>query len=575
MIGRTIGPYQVVAKLGEGGMGQVYRARDTRLGRDVALKTLPDSFTHAPERLARFRREAQMLASLNHPHIGAIYGLEEVDGQQVLVLEFVDGETLADRIARGPIPFEDAVVLATQIAEALEAAHEKGIIHRDLKPANIALTKEGAVKVLDFGLAKAADSSGAAQLDMPTLTSPALLTGQGVILGTAAYMSPEQAKGRTADKRSDAWAFGCVVYEMLTGRRPFGGDEVSDTLASVLRDEPDWRALPAAARPLASVLRRLLEKDPARRLRDMSDVKLLMTDAEQRSAPEVSVASRSRRWWIVGAAAVGVAVGVVSAALVLPWRGGATPAPRVERFALTSAAAPPSTEPNGRNIAISPDGSHVVYTTASSSSFQLVVRSIDQVDGTILAGTERGRDPFFSADGRQIGYATLDELRRVSVDGGSSISDLSHLGPVQRRELGPRRLHRLRTGGRTRIVSSPGRWRRTGTHRGAGRVEGRAQLPPSHGSSGRPLGAVHRGTERWTVPDRGATPRRRGRDYRGRVGVRRGVPGVRTPAVRAGSALDGRAVRRGHTADDRFTRASPGRRVDEAVERRRQCRRCR
>ena len=422
MIGRTIGPYQVVAKLGEGGMGQVYRARDTRLGRDVALKTLPDSFTHAPERLARFRREAQMLASLNHPHIGAIYGLEEVDGQQVLVLEFVDGETLADRIARGPIPFEDAVVLATQIAEALEAAHEKGIIHRDLKPANIALTKEGAVKVLDFGLAKAADSSGAAQLDMPTLTSPALITGQGVILGTAAYMSPEQAKGRAADKRSDAWAFGCVVYEMLTGRRPFGGDEVSDTLASVLRDEPDWRALPAAARPLASVLRRLLEKDPARRLRDMSDVKLLMTDAEQRSAPEVSVASRSRRWWIVGAAAVGVAVGLVSAALVLPWRGGATPAPRVERFALASAAAPPSTEPNGRNIAISPDGSHVVYTTASSSRYQLVVRSIDQVEGTILASTERGRDPFFSADGRQIGYATLDELRRVSVDGGSSIT---------------------------------------------------------------------------------------------------------------------------------------------------------
>jgi len=254
------------------------------------------------------------------------------------------------------------------------------------------------------------------------LTSPALLTGQGVILGTAAYMSPEQAKGRTADKRSDAWAFGCVVYEMLTGRRPFGGDEVSDTLASVLRDEPDWRALPAAARPLTGVLRRLLEKDPARRLRDMSDVKLLMTDAEQRSAPEVSVASRSRRWWMVGAGAVGVAVGALAAALVLPWRGGARPAPRVERFALASAAAPPSTEPSGRNIAISPDGSHVVYTTGTSPGYQLAVRPLDQVEGTIFPSTVRGRDPFFSADGRQIGYATLDELRRVSVDGGSSIA---------------------------------------------------------------------------------------------------------------------------------------------------------
>ncbi len=423
-IGTKLGAYEVIAKLGEGGMGQVYRARDTGLGRDVALKTLPDSFTQHPERLARFRREAQVLASLNHPHIGAIYGLEQVDGQQVLVLEFVDGETLADRIARGPIPLEDAVVLASQIADALEAAHDKGIIHRDLKPANIALTKEGAVKVLDFGLAKASGATAPGDvLDSPTITSPAKLTMGGAILGTAAYMSPEQARGKAVDERSDVWAFGCVLFEMLTGRRPFEAEAMSATLASVLRDDPDWQALPPAARPLASVLGRLLEKDPARRLRNMGDVKLLLTDAEQPAGlvNAGNVAARSHRWWIVIAAMVGLAVGGVSAAILLSWQRGATPAPRVERFALTSDAAPPSTEAPGRNIAISPDGSRVVYTTGSSPDYQLVVRSIDRLDGTVIAGTDRGRDPFFSPDARQVGYATLDELRRVPVDGGSSI----------------------------------------------------------------------------------------------------------------------------------------------------------
>ena len=419
--GTRVGPYDILAPLGAGGMGQVYRARDTRLGRDVALKTLPDSFTHDPERLARFRREAQVLASLNHPHVGAIYGLEDVNGQQVIVLEFVDGETLADRIARGPVPVDDALSLARQIADALDAAHEKGIVHRDLKPANIAVSRDGVVKVLDFGLAKATEASSAAHLDMPTLTSPALMTGQGVILGTAAYMSPEQAKGRSADKRSDVWAFGCVLYEMLTGNRPFGGEDVSDTLASVLRDEPDWQALPAAARPLASVLRRLIEKDPARRLRDMGDVKLLMNDAGQHAVPAVEVATRSRRWWIGGALAVGVAAGAISAVMAKPWWIAAPPTPLVERFTLASMTAPLSTEPPGRNIAISGDGSHVVYTTGSSPRYQLVVRPINRVEGTVIAGAERVRDPFFSPDGRQIGYATLDELRRVPIAGGPSI----------------------------------------------------------------------------------------------------------------------------------------------------------
>src|ERR1700731_1840600 len=236
--GTRLGPYEIVSALGAGGMGGGYRARDTKLGRDVALKILPDTFTHDPERLARFRREAQVLASLNHPHIGAIYGLDEANGQQFLVLELVDGESLDKYIARRALPVDEALGIAKQIAEALEAAHERGITHRDLKPANIALTKDGNVKVLDFGLAKATEAASGTSLDLansPTITSPAMMTGVGMIVGTAAYMSPEQAKGRPADTRSDVWAFGCVLFEMLTGTRAFEGEDVSDTLAAVIR----------------------------------------------------------------------------------------------------------------------------------------------------------------------------------------------------------------------------------------------------------------------------------------------------------------------------------------------------
>src|SRR6516165_8176031 len=245
--GTRLGPYEIAAPLGAGGMGEVYRAHDTKLGRDVALKILPASFTKDPERVARFRREAQVLASLNHLHIAQIYGLEEASGTQFLVLELVDGESLDTRIAHGPIPVDEALGIAKQIAEALEAAHEKSIIHRDLKPANIALSKDGQVKVLDFGLAKAVETtaSGPDLSVSPTITSPAMMTGVGVILGTAAYMSPEQAKGRAADKRSDIWAFGCVVYEMLTSRSAFPGAEVSDVLALILATEPNLGALPA------------------------------------------------------------------------------------------------------------------------------------------------------------------------------------------------------------------------------------------------------------------------------------------------------------------------------------------
>src|ERR1051326_8361277 len=246
-------------------MGEVYRSLDTRLGRDVAVKVLPATFTGDPERVARFRREAQVLASLNHPHIAQIYGLEEAAGTQFLVLELIDGESLDRRIARGPIPVDEATPIAVQIAEALEAAHEKGIVHRDLKPANVAVTHDGQVKVLDFGLAKAIDTSSSTGVEMtqsPTITSPAMMTAAGMILGTAAYMSPEQAKGRPADKRSDIWAFGCVLFEMLTGKRAFVGEDVSDVLAAILMKDPDWAALPAMTRPaIRTLLRRCLEKD--------------------------------------------------------------------------------------------------------------------------------------------------------------------------------------------------------------------------------------------------------------------------------------------------------------------------
>jgi serine/threonine protein kinase len=259
--GHRLGPYEIVSTLGSGGMGEVYCARDSALGRDVAVKVLPERFALDPDRLARFKREAQILASLNHANIAAIYGVEESSGVRALVLELVAGPTLADRIAMGRLPIEEALAVARQIAQALEAAHEQGIVHRDLKPSNIKLRPDGAVKVLDFGLAKALDHGNAAAEDAtvsPTITSPAL-THAGVILGTAAYMSPEQARGRAADRRSDLWAFGCVLYEMLTGARAFAGDDVSDSLAAVIRGDPDWKALP---RTTPAAIRRLLRRCP-------------------------------------------------------------------------------------------------------------------------------------------------------------------------------------------------------------------------------------------------------------------------------------------------------------------------
>jgi serine/threonine-protein kinase len=416
--GMRVGSYEIQALLGAGGMGEVYRARDTRLGRDVALKTLPGIFTNDPERLARFRREAQMLASLNHPHIGAIYGFEEIDGRHVLVLELVDGETLAHRIARGPLAVDESIAIGRQIAEALLAAHEKGIIHRDLKPANIALTEHDKVKVLDFGLAKAGEATGSSVdvMNSPTLTSPTILSGVGVVLGTAAYMSPEQAKGRVADKRSDVWAFGCVLYEMLTGRRPFEGEDVSDTVASVLRGEPDWSLLPSSLPPAVRLMiKRCLEKDRQQRIADVSTC-LFVLSAPQLLSPSLVAPPRSRfPTWAVVLVLLTAALGAGLLAWLWP-RPARTVAP-VGRFRV----ALPSTDllsPARRAVAISPDGQRIVY----SANGRLVLRTVSQFEPQVIAGSDPGVTPVFSPDGQSIAFWADSAIKRIAVSGGVPVT---------------------------------------------------------------------------------------------------------------------------------------------------------
>ena len=308
--GTHIGAYVIADALGAGGMGEVYRARDTQLGRDVAIKILPEAFAADAERVARFQREAKVLASLNHPNIAIIHGLERADGAYALVMELVEGEDLSQRIARGAIPIDEALPIARQIAEALEAAHEQGIVHRDLKPANIKVRPDGTVKVLDFGLAKLADPVGAglqtgpsALSQSPTITTPAM-TMAGVILGTAAHMSPEQARGTAVDKRADVWAFGCVLYEMLTAKRAFAGDEISDTLAFIITKEPDWTALPAKTPPgITRLLRRCLEKEPKERLRDIGDARIDINEAQRvpqsdHRVPQDALRRKERLAWV-------------------------------------------------------------------------------------------------------------------------------------------------------------------------------------------------------------------------------------------------------------------------------------
>ena len=420
--GTTLGPYQVTVKIGEGGMGEVYRARDTKLDRDVALKVLPQAFTDDPDRLARFEREAKVLASLNHPNIGHIYGLEETEGQKALVLELVEGPTLAERIKQGPIPVDEALPIAKQIAEALEAAHEHGIIHRDLKPANIKVRDDGTVKVLDFGLAKAfqPDASDPNMSQSPTISLTAAATQMGMVIGTAAYMAPEQAKGRPVDKRADVWAFGVVLYEMLTGRKAFPGDDVSDTLATVLKFEPDWDALradtPSSVRRL---LRRCLSKDVKLRLRDAGDAVLELLQA-QTEGPIAETKSTSATAPRVRSTQTAVALAVVVAAVggLLGWNlvgGSRVESAPVSRFAIRLPL-DMSVLGTGRSVAaISRDGRMLAYI---GDNGQLFRRSLDQLDSVPIRGTEGASTPFFSPDGEWIGFASNGQLRKVSIAGG-------------------------------------------------------------------------------------------------------------------------------------------------------------
>jgi eukaryotic-like serine/threonine-protein kinase len=431
-LGTRLGVYEITARIGEGGMGQVFRARDTKLDRDVAIKILPESFAHDAERLARFLREAKTLASLNHSNIAGIYGLEEGGGSTALVMELVEGEDLSQRFARGAVPLDDALPIAKQIAEALEAAHEQGIIHRDLKPANIKMRPDGTVKVLDFGLAKAMEPAVASGVSQsPTITTPAM-TQAGIILGTAAYMSPEQAKGRTADKRSDVWAFGCVLYEMLTGSAAFGGgdDTVSEVLAAVLKSEPDWSALPAST-PAAveTLLRRCLTKDPRERLHDIADARLEIRDVGTRSSEGAPASARTNRLAWTLAATFGVVALVLGS--LLAW---SVARPSVQIAAYRSLILPPVGDVNaaasesrtgvpsarrGFGLALSPDGSHLALVAPGpAGGLVLWVRPLDSARARPLAGTERASNPFWSADGRQIAFVAEGKLKRVDASGG-------------------------------------------------------------------------------------------------------------------------------------------------------------
>ena len=421
--GTQVGAYRILAPIGAGGMGDVYRARDTHLGRDVAIKILPTHFLVDPARRARFEREARLLGALNHAHIGAIYGLETIKGSHALVLEYIDGESLARRVASGPLPVATALAIARQIAGALEAAHEKGIVHRDVKPANIMLTVDDQVKVVDFGLATALDTDDSSKTaNSPTLTFEA--TQDGVIQGTAAYMSPEQTKGRVADKRSDVWAFGCVLYEMLTGRRPFEKQNVSDTLAAVLRDDPDWNALPATVPTgLRNLMRRCLEKDRTARIPDMAVVRFLLDEPTAVVSPIPGLQLSQVRKRLIAMSAAGL-LGCLATGFVV-WtlmRGG--PAAPVRLFiALTPPQSLATITESNSPVAIDPSGRHQVFVarTSSNGPVQLMVKSMDQLQIVAIAGTEWAQDPFFSPDGEWIAYWSAGSvLKKVRRTGGPS-----------------------------------------------------------------------------------------------------------------------------------------------------------
>ena len=445
--GSRLGAYEVVGSLGAGGMGEVYRARDTRLNRDVALKVLPELFAADADRLARFTREAQTLAALNHPNIAHIHGLEEFPppgpgqaGVRALAMELVDGDDLSDIIRRGPLPLADALPIAAQIANALEAAHEHGIVHRDLKPANTKVRPDGTVKVLDFGLAKAASPalalSGGAPLPSPTMTSPAM-TAMGVVLGTAAYMAPEQARGKPVDRRADIWAFGVILMEMLTGRRLFDGETVSDVMVAVMTAPVDLASLPAdVPSRVRELIARCLERDPRRRLRDIGEARVALespaTDITASSVGTIAggqplVSVPSRRWMLPWAIA-GVSLALAATAGALWLRAASTPTAS-QRLLLE--IGPPFGEElviqsNAGAAVVSPDGSMVAFATHGAAGRRLYVRSLMTGEARALSGTEEAYYPFWSPDSRSLGFFGSSKLLTVSVAGGlpEAIADI-------------------------------------------------------------------------------------------------------------------------------------------------------
>ena len=426
--GSRVGPYEIEGPLGAGGMGQVYRATDVQLSRQVAIKVLPDALAGDEERLARFDREARTLAALNHPNIAAIYGVERTGTASALVMELVEGPTLADRIAQGAVALDEALPIALQIARALEAAHEQGIVHRDLKPANIKVREDGTVKVLDFGLAKslAPESAAASNLSLsPTITSPAMMTGAGMILGTAAYMSPEQARGKAVDKRADIWAFGAVLFEMLTGTRAFAGEDVSDTLADVMRAEPAWAKLPDSVPPaLLTFIKRCLRKNPVERVRDIGDVRLALEGAFDTivAAPAASAAMPGspaprplwRRLLPIGATLL-----LVTAAAAAAWQLKPAETPRVVKAVHVLPAGRTFRAIARQMLAVSPDGRQVVYNATGG----LYVRSLDALGDRLIPGTEGNVfTPVFSPDGLSLAFFQDDQIRRIALSGGASVA---------------------------------------------------------------------------------------------------------------------------------------------------------
>jgi serine/threonine-protein kinase len=423
--GQYVGHYQITSFLAAGGMGEVYRARDSKLKRDVALKVLPEAFARDPGRMARFRREAEVLASLNHPNIAAIYDIQEANGSRFLILEFIEGETLADRIACGPIPVADALQIAKNICEALEAAHEKGIIHRDLKPANVKITPEGKVKVLDFGLAKVLEVAPAqAASNSPTLLSGAAISG-GVVLGTAGYMSPEQAKGHSADQRSDIFSFGCVLYEMLTGHQAFHAETVTESIAAILMREPDLNALPTNLHPkIEELIRRCLAKNRKERWHAVADVRFeiaaILAESQGLKTADAGVARTSR--WRFGAIIAGTAAAaaLATSGIERGLRPKLATAP-IARFSFVLPEGQIITRGGRHAITISPDGQNIVY----QANQQLYLRPMSDIDAKPIQGTNvDAANPFFSPDGQWIGFYSVAErsLKKIAITGGAAVT---------------------------------------------------------------------------------------------------------------------------------------------------------